>query len=128
MQLTRCSEQTRATLDEFYLKLVQSDDVVSQQMGEAMLALIGRLRALDDSRVVFGLTSHYHLCLLAEDTSQSNWLVKIIAADKRCYYLEYLLPDLIAPWPKAYVKGEAHSEDEAVRMILLAMEKSEGWR
>jgi hypothetical protein len=37
------------------------------------------------------------------------------------------MPERIAPWPQAYVKGEARSEDEAVRMIEVAMDKSEGW-
>lgn len=92
-----------------------------------MLALISRLRVLEDARIVYGLTSHYHLYLLAQDTAQSSCLVSVIAGDKQHYYIEYLIPESIAPWPKAWVRGEAHSEDDAVSMILIAMEKSEGW-
>lgn len=42
------------------------------------------------------------------------------------------MPTAVAPWPDARVQGEARSEarseDEAVRMILIAMERSEGWQ
>jgi hypothetical protein len=41
--------------------------------------------------------------------------------------VEYLMPERSAPWPHAYVKGEARSEDDAVRMIEIAMDQSEGW-
>jgi hypothetical protein len=53
--------------------------------------------------------------------------VKVIGRDKREYSIEYLLPARLEPWPHAYVRGEAHSEDEAVEMIVTAMARSEGW-
>ena len=37
------------------------------------------------------------------------------------------MPPKQAPWANAYIRGETHSLDEAVTMILAAMEKSEGW-
>ena len=92
-----------------------------------MLDLIARLRALPDERRVYGLTSHYQLCLLAEDTWQSPWFVKVVAIDRRNYRVSYLVPERLAPWRWAYVHGKAESEDEAVRMILIAMDRSEGW-
>jgi hypothetical protein len=49
------------------------------------------------------------------------------ALDKRNYFVEYLMPQRVAPWPNAYVRGEARSEDSAVQMIVAAIEKSEGW-
>jgi hypothetical protein len=76
---------------------------------------------------LFGLTSHYRLCLRAQDTPEAAWFVIVSALDKWNYYVEYLMPQSMAPWPGAYVRGEARSEDEAVKMILTAMEKSEGW-
>jgi len=51
----------------------------------------------------------------------------ISALDKRNYFIEYLMPEHVAPWAHAYVRGTALSEDDAVRMILTAMEKSGGW-
>lgn len=124
MQLTRCQDQKRKTLEEFYT----STDPVCQEGCKAMLDLIARLRALPDERLVYGLTSLYRLCLLAEDTWKSPWFVIISALDKRNYHVEYLMPERAAPWPRAYVRGEARSEDEALQMIMTAMEKSEGWR
>ncbi|MFA5194013.1 MAG: hypothetical protein WC740_25170 [Verrucomicrobiia bacterium] len=93
-----------------------------------MLDLIARLRTLPDDRRVYGLTSHERLCLIAEDTYKSPWFVIVWALDKRNYSVEYLMPDDVAPWPGAYVRGEACSEDDAVQMILAAMEKSGGWK
>src|ERR1035441_1225379 len=114
-------------LDTFYSKLNQSEETVSRKIGKATLDLIARLRALPDQRRIYGLTSHYRLCLLAEDADSSPWSVIVTALDKQDYVIEYLMPKRIAPWPDAYVRGEARSEDEAVEMILTAMEKSEGW-
>ena len=92
-----------------------------------MLDLISRLRSLPDERPVFGKTSLHRLGLLAEDTSESPWFVIISANDKQNYFVEYLMPKTLAPWRNAYVQGPAGSEDEAVKMILIAMERSEGW-
>ena len=128
MHLNRCKDQKSRTLDEFYTDESETDHPVSRESGKAMLSLITRLRALPDPRRLYGLTSHNHLGLLSEDTSRSAWFVKVAALDKRNYWIEHLMPEANAPWPNAYVQGHAHSEDEAVRMILTAMEKSEGWR
>lgn len=128
MHLTRCQDQKRQTLEEFYTEPAQSAEPVSREGGEAMLDLLARLRALPDERRVYGLTSLYRLCLLAQDTWKSPWFVIVSALDKQNYHIEYLMPERDAPWPHAYVRGEARSEDEAVRMILIAMEKSEGWK
>ena len=127
MHLTRCKDQKSATLEEFYTKTSELDSQTNREGGKAMLALIARLRALPDERLFFGLTSHSRLCLLAEDTYKSPWFVIISALDKRNYFVEYLMPKHIAPWPNAYVRGEARSEDSAVQMIVTAIAKSEGW-
>lgn len=127
MHLTRCREQKSKTLDEFFENISEQDHIVSREGGKAMLDLMARLRALPDSRQVYGLTSHHQLCLLAADTSESPWFVIICALNKGNYFIEYLMPDDVAPWPRAYVRGEARSEDDAVKMVVTAMEKSEGW-
>lgn len=127
MHLTRCRDQKSNTLDEFYTEISEHDGAVDRGIGEAMLSLLARLRALPDERCVWGLTSHYRLCLLAEDRSETPSFVTVVALDKRDYYVEYLMPERVAPWPLAYVRGEARSEDEAVQMILTGMENSEGW-
>jgi len=125
MHLTRCQDQKRQTLEEFY---TEPTEPVTREGGQVMLALLARLRALPDDRRVYGLTSLYRLCFLAEDTWESPWFVIVAALNKQNYYIEYLMPERDAPWPRAYIRGEARSEDEAVQMILTAMERSEGWK
>jgi hypothetical protein len=127
VHLTRCHDQKSKTLDEFYHELSVSDEPVTREIGQTMLSLIARLRALGDERRLWGLTSHHRLCLLAADSAETDWFVTVVALDARNYCVEYLMPQHIAPWPRAYVRGEARSEDEAVGMILTAMQKSEGW-
>jgi hypothetical protein len=128
MHLVRCSDQKSATLDSFYAELTTSENTVTREIGKTMLDLITRLRALPDERRVYGLTSHYRLCLLAEDSYTSPWFVIVSTLDNRNFTVEYLMPESVAPWPSgAYVRGEARSEEDAVQMIVTAMEKSEGW-
>ena len=127
MHLTRCKDQHNRSLDEFYADLSQSHEYVTREGGKVMLKLLARVRTLPSERRLFGLTSHYRLCLLSEDTYTSPWFVIIWALDSRNYFVEYLMPEHVAPWPHAYVRGEARSEDDAVRMIVTAMEKSGGW-
>ena len=127
MRLTRCQDQRSKTLDEFYGELSESDEPVTRRIGRAMSSLLSRLRALPDDRHVWGLTSHYRLILLAADSHETPWFVHVLALDERNYFVEYLMPAHVAPWPNACIKGEAHSEDEAVNMIQIGMENSEGW-
>jgi hypothetical protein len=92
-----------------------------------MLALIAGLRAVPDERRLWGLTSHERLCLLSENTSRSPWYVIFVALDTDNVSVEYLMPSEDAPWPDAYVRGHASSVDDAVRMILIGMDRSGGW-
>jgi hypothetical protein len=127
MQLERCSEQRRLTLDQFYAEWIRPDGEIGVD-GQAMLDLIAALRACPDPRIAWGLTSLATLCLLAHDPGESSWYVRVIASGHDHYVIEYLMPAASAPWPKAHVKGEAASLDEAVAMILTAMDRCEGWR
>ena len=127
MHLTRCHDQKSKSLDEFYTEIGQHDGHVDREIGKTMLSLLARLRALPDSRNVWGLTSHYRLALLAQDSYETPWFVIVAVLDMRNYFVEYLMPERVAPWPHAYVRGEARTEDDAVQMIMTAMEKSEGW-
>ena len=127
MKIIRCSDQKARTLDEFYSDLLSKDDL-AKSTGEATSSLIARLRALEDERVVYGLTSHYSLCLLSRDDYSSPGYVTISASCESDYTIEYLMPSDQAPWHRpARVSGIARSEDEAVEMILIAMEQSRGW-
>jgi hypothetical protein len=127
MLLERCKDQPSKTLDEFYAELAAHDSYPDREGGQAMLDLIARLRRLEHPNRAWGLTSHYHLCLLAQDDSASPWYVRALTLDRRNYAIEYLMPPSLAPWPNAYVRGDARSEDEAIQMIITAMDRSGGW-
>jgi len=92
-----------------------------------MLGLIRRLRALDDSRRIHGRTSHFTLCLLSMDHNMAPSHVSIVIHGGHGFRIDYLMPEHIAPWPGARVSAETWTEDEAVRMVLEAMELSGGW-
>lgn len=126
MHITRCCDQkTTKTLEEYFADVSRQGNF--REGGKAMLDLVSRLRTLPDPRNVYALTSAYRLCLLANDSYQTPWYVIISAADSQNYFVEYLMPDDVAPWPIAYVKGVARSVNDAVQMISSAMDKSEGW-
>jgi hypothetical protein len=127
MRIIPCQDQKTQTLEEFYGDLSRRDGFVLREGSKAMLGLIARLQSMSDDKVVFGLTSHHRLVLLAEDTYQSPWFVIISALDSQNYHVEFRMPAAAAPWPGAYVRGECRTQDDAVRMIETAMERSEGW-
>lgn len=131
MHLTRCQDQKHRTLEEYFGKEIHPEDPRPYEYDDegAMISLIQRLRALPDERQVYGLTSERTLCLLALDTQSAPCLVKVHAVSKRMnmYFIDYLMPQRNAPWPQAYITGTANSEDEAVEMILIGMDKSGGW-
>lgn len=125
MKITRRKDQS-GSLRDFYMEACASDDEVTSGIGLSMLHLIERLEASSDEREAWGLTSLYSLCLLPADENQSAQYVRVIATTGH-YCIEYRMPGDIAPWPDACVKGETSSEDEALRMIVLAMDRSGGW-
>jgi hypothetical protein len=122
MKLERCRDQPSKALDEFYGSLAASDHPESKSTGEAMLALLARLRMLDDPRQVWGLTSHYRLCLLARNTYQSPWYVIIIAISETLFAIEQFVGD-----HQDYERVQVGSLDAAVTAILRAMDQSCGW-
>lgn len=90
-----------------------------------MLDLFAALRSCSDPRHLWGLTSLAELVLLSSEASP--WYVKVFAPNYGGYRIEYLMPEAIAPWPQAWVRGEASSVDEAVSMLRVAMDRSGGW-
>lgn len=127
MQLVHCKDQALLPMDQFYRDTARHEDSFVRKRAELMINLIARLRALPDDRHVWGLTSHMSLCLLSQDDCSSPRYVVVEALDRRCYFVEYLMPRASAPWPSAYVRGEARSEDEGVQMIVTAIDRSGGW-
>ncbi len=126
MYLERCKDQPSRSLDEFY-EAIAREPAPFDRIGRAMLDLLARLRAVSDARRIWGLTSHERLCLLAEDSYESPWFVIVGALGAEDVFVEYLVPADEEPWPHAYLRGQAASLDDAVRVILIAMDKSRGW-
>lgn len=122
MPVVRRSEQSSMTIEEFYLAIA----IEEAKVGEAMLQLIEIINSIFKQTVVWGLTSHYRLVLQTIDESCAEWYV-IVASSVGYYYFEYLLPASKQPWENAYVRGEAHSLEEARRYLLIAMRESDGW-
>lgn len=126
MRLTRCSEQTLGEpLGEFYAAAARAEH--GSETGAAMLRLVELLLAAPDERRVYALASSDRLCLLSRNAIRSPWFVVVTGDGAGGYQVQYLMPQRLAPWPNAYVGGEARSAPEAVRMILTAMDRSEGW-
>jgi hypothetical protein len=126
MMLARCTDQASETLDATYEAWARRGVAIGTD-GQAMLNLFAALRAEPDARTAWGLTSLGALYLLASDVASSPWYVKIFAPSYGGYQIEYLMPAASAPWPKAWVRGEAATVDEAVSMIRVAMDRSGGW-
>lgn len=127
MKLVRCSDQAPETPEEFYARLGAHPGFATSLGPNAMIELIAKLRACDDSREIFGLTSLYRLVLLPRDTWTTPWFVIVGALHANEYSIEYLMPERLAPWPGAQVTGTANSVGRALEMVLIAMDKSEGW-
>lgn len=77
MPFRRASEQTRNDLRSHYEELAGCDHPEAARSGALMIELIGQMENVFSEIPVFGLTSHYHLMLLAADDSQTPWLVSI---------------------------------------------------
>jgi hypothetical protein len=126
MHVTRCSGQSPGeSLDEYYSAIARSDG--SSDVGRAMLHLVDLLRAQPSDRRAFALAFPARLSLLASDAGQAPQFVILTRVGTVGYYVQYLLPERLAPWPAAYVGGEARSDRDVVQMVLTAMERSEGW-
>jgi hypothetical protein len=126
MVLARCKDQGTETLDAFYEGFAKRGTAVGTD-GRAMLDLFAALQMWSDTRQVWGLTSLAALYLLSSDDSSSPRYVKVLALSYGGYEIEYLMPAEIAPWPQAWVRGEAATVHDAVRMLGVAMDRSGGW-
>ena len=125
MPIIRCSDQKTQTLEQFYSERLNEKN--SSETGKAMLSIIDSLNNAFQQTTIFGLTSHYHLILLFQDSFKTDWYVSVVALDNRHYFIEYLMPEKIRPWPYAKVKGEAQSLEEAMKYISIGMSESLGW-
>jgi hypothetical protein len=126
MPLIRCSEQKRQTLEEFYTEFIPNKIKKFADGGTPMLKILELINATFTQTVIYGLTSHATLLLLAEDSSLSQWYVALNGLEDE-YYIEYLMTTEKQPWPNAKVKGATKSLDELKRHLIIAMYESRGW-
>lgn len=91
MPITRCSGQNSQSLEEFYSAWASEDNQASAAMGRSMLSVIDLVNKTFIETRIYGLTSHAHLLMLAEDDDASDRFVNIIA-DGSQFYIEYTIP------------------------------------
>lgn len=127
MPITRCSEQKRQSLEEFYTEWASVSDEISAGIGKSMLEIITLINETFIETTIYGLTSHAHLLLLSEDNSLSEWYVAIIANDTE-YHIEYQMTKDTRPWENATVKGGTRSIEEFKKFLIIAMFESQGWK
>jgi len=123
---TNSKQKKDRTLEEFYIDLKNSSDKVTSEIGSNMLQFIEMINSIFKQTEIWGLTSHYHLVLQAEDKWDSEWYIKVGSLGNE-YYFEYLLPDDKKPWDYAAVKGVAQSLEEAKKYLLISMKNCSGW-
>ena len=126
MRIRRCGPAPES-LEQFYRERSLATD--HHRIGALeTLSLLERLAAHPDPCEVWALTSEMEgLCLLERDDPTIPPRVIWMACDSRDYFIKFLMPPALAPWPDAYMEGQAHSEDEAFNMILTGMRQSQGW-
>ena len=115
MEITGCISQERVY------------GFVDPARDQAMSNLIERLKSLPDNRRVWLLNSMDRLCLLGEDDWATAWNV-IVEWTSSGYTVEHYLPHRRAgDWGWLGLERVAETVDAAVNMVLVAMERSEGW-
>lgn len=91
-----------------------------------MLELLPGLEKVCNDRVVWGLLSHYSLCLLSRRDFRARPHV-VVVADSSGYRVSYKMHPDDAPWPIATVEGHTDSSAEAAKLVAIAMDRSGGW-
>lgn len=118
----------RTTLDDFYGRGGHLEAVQRSPHDNAMLLLIRALRDAPSTLLAYGMTHMHQLGLRAIDDPRAAELVRVMASSEHSYFIEYSMPEEQAPWPYAWVKGEATSTEDAKEMVLTAMRLSGGWK
>lgn len=126
MPLIRCSEQKRQRLEEFYTGFIPDKVNKFADCGTPMLKVLDLINSTFTQTIIYGLTSHATLQLLAEDSSLSPWYVALNGLEDE-HYIEYLMTVEKQPWPNAKVKGVTKSLDELKQYLIIAMYESGGW-
>ena len=122
MPIIRCKDQEIKTVNEFYSEIEKEKE--SSQIGFKMLLLINQLNLIFRTTEIYGLTSLYRLILLSENKSIATRNV-IIASDGNKYYVDYLKNGKTEI--DIHNSLSAKEVDDAVKLVIEAMKKSNGW-
>jgi len=117
----------RTSLDDFYGPEGYLETVQRYPTQSAMLLLIRALRADPAQLRAYAMTHMHQLRLRAIDDAAGPEFVRVMASSEYSYFVEFLMPEDQAPWPHAWVKGEATSTEDAKNMVLTAMRLSGTW-
>lgn len=120
MKIIRCSCQNSQSLSDYYQELYPEDSPVMNEF-------LDLLEKTSSPLVVYGLTSHEDLVFQPSDEYSPPWLVIVSIRQEQVFEVRYRLPMQSAPWPNAYVVGEAKGPKEAVDRVLVAMRLSGGF-
>jgi len=120
--LCDCTCQSEETLEEHFSALNRK-----YVNGQGTLAVIERLRALPDDRLVYGLTSVDRLCLLSQDDYTTPWWVVLTSHSARDFTVECRMPADQAPWRSAKITGKTEDLSKAVEMLVESLKVSRGW-
>ena len=131
MPITRCTEQSGDSLEEFYQLISENKAYDRTGVGDAMLQLLEAMNNLFKQTQLWGVTSHARLILVNANDTSSNWYVTVSSvgsgAGYAFYRIDYLLPLAKRPWQYAQVTGEVDTLAQAINHVLIAMRESEGW-
>lgn len=130
MALLDCIDGTaRALYDSYeYLRATYGKKHESwERTATMMLAILPRLEELFAEREVWGLVSHYRLCLLSRRDFRARRHVTV-GADARGYHVTYLLHREGTPWPGVEVWETLDGVEATLAGLPIFMERSEGWK
>ena len=127
MPIKRASCQRSKSLEGFYEDVAASTDSVCSSIGRQMLELLPMLAEVCEPFAVWGLTSHYHLWLLAVDEPSTSWLVSISAFPGLGYRIQYRMAVLMLHGPKRLWRGWRLMKQMRADSFI-AMKRSGGWQ
>lgn len=122
MPITRCSDQKSQTLATFYNEWAEDKNPISSEIGKSMLLIIDFINDTFSETIIYGLTSHTNLLLLAKDSYQTPWFVVVIANGKE-FHIEYKTESS----ENVIIKKVTDSFEEFKKNIIIAMHHSQGW-
>lgn len=122
MPITRCSDQKSQTLATFYKEWAEDKNPISSEIGKSMILIIDFINETFSETIIYGLTSHANLLLLAKDSYQNPWFVVLISDGKE-FHIEYRTESS----EHDIIKKVTDSFEEFKKHLIIAMHHSQGW-